>query len=78
MGAGKNEKPKEEIRIIKAVVFTSPLEEVESRLLDFVKGNIDKRLHAKQTAVLPSGPLLTITEDEMASQLSTHKKLKLN
>ena len=78
VGADKKETPKQEIKIVKAVVFSSPVEETETALLEFIKGNIDKRLKMKKTAVLPSGPQETITEENILGQLHKSKFSRLN
>ena len=78
VGADKKENPKQEIKIVKAVVFSSPVEETETALLNFTKGNIDKRLKMKKTAVLPSGPQETVTEENILNQLQKNKIARVN
>jgi cyclophilin family peptidyl-prolyl cis-trans isomerase len=61
VGADKKEKPLQEVMILKATVFTNPVEEADKLLLAEIEGNIKRRLsNVTKTAV----PLLSRGEGQ--------------
>lgn len=61
VGADKKEKPLQEVMILKATVFTNPVEEADKILIAEIEGNIKRRLsNVTKTAV----PLLGRAEKE--------------
>eukprot|EP01038_Epipyxis_sp_PR26KG_P006570 gene6570-9030_t len=54
VGSNKKDEPLIPIKIIKAVVFTNPIEEAEQLLLEEIKTNIKIRLQNTRQVVLPS------------------------
>jgi len=81
IGADKKERPKQEIRILKAEVVSSPIAEAETALLAMVRINMNKRSSKTQAAVLPTvatnNALSSAAFLEDSDHVGKHARLKL-
>ncbi len=79
VGADKRDKPKEEVTLLKVMVFTDPIVEADQLLEEFILENKRKRLAAAPSSVLPpSSSLRTIDNVDLTSGVgNTVKRVKL-
>ena len=54
IGSDKKEKPLQEVKLLKAIVFTNPIEEADRLLIEDIKKNIKKRLESTSGSALPT------------------------
>ena len=66
----KKEKPLQEVKLLKAVVFTNPIEEAETILKQTIEQNMTKRINTVKTSVI-GGQGSSLLENSSSSSSST-------
>lgn len=70
IGSDKKEKPLQEVKLLKAIVFTNPIEEADRSVVEDVKRNMKKRLESTAASALPQRPPASSTSTSLTSSAS--------